>query len=93
MEGDNREPELITTFQDQHDHISTPNTQRLEIGSGLVGISFHIGKGEIDVFTMVVRPAERTLLWLLSRPCVYHIVTKVEILGHLNPQILFEILR
>ena len=52
MQRDNREPEFITAFQYQHDHITVADPQRLEISGSLVGILFQVGKGEVYVFPL-----------------------------------------
>ena len=91
MQRDNREPEFITAFQYQHDHITVADSQRLEISGSLVGIFFQVGKGEVYVFPLVVCPTQRNLIGFFFRPCIYYVISEVEVLRDFYLEILYKI--
>ena len=91
MQRDNREPEFITAFQYQHDHITVADPQRLEIGGCPVGLFLQVGKGEIDMFPLVVCPAKRNLIGGFFRPCIYYVISEVEVLRDFYLEILSKI--
>ena len=88
MQCDNREPEFVTAFQDQHHHIAMSDSQRLEIGSRLIGVFLQIGKGEINMFALVVCPAQSLFV---GGPCIYYIISEIKVLGYFYLEILYKI--
>ena len=92
VEGNDGKPKLIPSFQYEHHHVALADAEALEIGCRHVGISFHVGKGEVDVLCVVVGPAHGLLLRLFLCPCVHNVVSEVEVLGHLYLEVFSEIL-
>ena len=91
MQCDNREPEFVTAFQDQHDHIAMSYPQRLEIGSRLIGVFLQICKCEINMFAPVVCPAQSFFVGFFSGPCIYYIISEIKVLGYFYLEILYKI--
>ena len=91
MQCDNREPEFITAFQYQHDHVAVPDSQRLEISGCPVGVFLQVGEGEVDMFSLVVCPAQSNLIGFFFRPRIYYVISEVEVLRDFYFEILYKI--
>ena len=68
-----------------------PDSQRLEIGGGLIRVSFHVGKCKIDMLALVVRPDQSYLLRFFGSPRIDHIIAEVEVVRNLYLEVLLEI--
>ena len=88
----NAEPEFITAFQYQHHHVSVPDAEALEIGSRHVCVPFHVGKGKLPAFALVIGPQQCGFVGLLGCPGIHYVVAEVEILRYVYLQVLDEVL-
>ena len=91
MQRDDGEPELVPPLQNQHHHVAASDAERLEISCRPVGPLLHVGKREVDMFAVVISPAECPLVGLFRSPGIYYIVAEVEPLRHLYLQVLPEV--
>ena len=83
VEGDDGEPELIAAFQDQHDHVTLPDAEGLEVRRCLVRLTLHVRECEIYVLALVIGPTKGHFVWVFFRPCVDYIVAEVEMLRNI----------
>ena len=87
MQGKHCKPPLITTFEDNHDHVAMSNAERGKVGCRLVAFAFDVGKRKKLFLTFVVGPDERHLVGLFLCPHVHHVVGEIKILGYVKMQI------
>ena len=92
VQSDNGIPELITTFQYQHHHITATDTQTLEIRRRHIGIFLQVGISILSGFPFIISPQQRFLVGFLGSPRIYYIITEIKIFGYLNLQVLYKIL-
>ncbi|OAV75832.1 hypothetical protein Barb7_00525 [Bacteroidales bacterium Barb7] len=91
VQGNNGKPELIPPLQYQHHHIAVPYPQRLEISRRPVRICLYIGKGEINMFPLVVCPANSPFLRSFLRPGIHYVISVIEIFRYVYLEVLLEI--
>ena len=92
VQSNDRKPEFIPAFQNQHDLISMTDSQTLEIGGGHVSIFLQVRIRKLYMCSFVVCPQQRIFIGLFSRPGIYHIITEIKIFRHLHFKIRNEIL-
>ena len=66
------------------------DSQRLEISSRLICIFLQVGKGEVDMFPLVVCPTQCNLIGFFFRPCIYYVISEVEVLRDFYLEILYK---
>ena len=80
VESDDREPELIVAFQNNHDAVALFDAERFQIVGGHRGISGHIAKCE-TVLGLISRKMEHCeLVRVLFSDCVDDVESKVELI-------------
>ena len=90
--GQHHNPPLVATLQDQHHGIALANAERLQIGCSLVALLFQLFIGGTYLLALVVSPEQCQFLGRFLGPCVHHVVSKVEVLGDDELQVLVVIL-
>ena len=91
MQRNDGEPELVASLEDEHHFVAAANAERLEIGGGTIRSLLDLCKGEVDVFAVIVCPAEGAPRRLLCGPSIDDVVSVVKILGYADMEIVFEI--
>ena len=92
VQGHDAEPEFVTSFQYKHHHITFADAERLEVRGRLVAVSFDICKSKLPVLLLVVCPKQGRFIRLGACPFVYNVIAEIEMLGHIDVEVLFEIL-
>ena len=92
VKGNDREPEFITAFQNQHHLVAMSDTQTLEVRSRHIGIFFQISISKLNMFSFIVCPKKSVFIRTLGSPCIYYIITKVKVFGHFYFEVLYKIL-
>ena len=91
MQRNDGEPELVASLKDQHHFVAAAYAERLEIGGGTIRSLLDLCKCEVDVFAVIVRPAEGASRRLLCGPSIDDVVSVVKVLGYADMEIVFEI--
>ena len=91
MQRNDGVPELVAPLEDQHHFVAAAYAERLEIGGGTIRSLLDLCKGEVDVFAVIIRPAEGASRRLLFGPSIDDVVSVVEVLGYADMEIVFEI--
>ena len=92
VQGQHDNPPLVATLQDEHHGVALADAKRLQIGGGLIALLFQLGEGGANLHALVVCPQQGQLLGGLLGPLIHHVVSKVEVLGDDELQMLIVIL-
>ena len=92
VQGEDRKPEFVSPFENQHHHVALSDAETLEIGGRAVGLPLHVGERELNLRTLIVRPEQRFPVGLFLRVGVHHVIREVEILRDADMQVLSVIL-
>ena len=90
VERDDGEPELVAALQYEHHHVATANAERCEKRCRLVTLALDVGKRELYLLALLVGPEQGGLVG--ACPFVDYVVAEVEILWHVDLEVLHEIL-
>ena len=91
MQRNDGVPELVAPLEDQHHFVAAAYAERLEIGGGTIRSLLDLCKSEVDVFAVIVCPAEGAPRRLLFGPSIDDVVSVVKVLGYADMEIVFEI--
>lgn len=92
VQGEDRKPEFVSPFENQHHHVALSDAETLEIGGRAVGLPLHVGERELNLRTLIVCPEQRFPVGLFLRVGVHHVIREVEILRDADMQVLSVIL-
>ena len=92
VQGEDRKPEFVSPFENQHHHVALSDAETLEIGGRAVGFTLHVGKGELDLAAPVIRPQQRLLVGFLRRIGIHHVIGEIEIRGDADTEIPYVVL-
>ena len=66
--------------------------QAIPKNANLVCVPFHVGKGKLPAFALVIGPQQCGFVGLLGCPGIHYVVAEVEILRYVYLQVLDEVL-
>ena len=89
VKGQQKEPELVATTENQHDGIALFDSLRKKEVSSFIGGKLQVQEGEDFFFIIVVAPHQCSSIWLSFCILIHHIVGKIEIFWNLNGKIIF----
>ena len=90
--GGGQHPVFPAAAQDGQDHVALLDAQRDEAIGDAVGQARDVREGELAVVAVVVHPDQGFLVRLHAGPLVHDVVAKVEVVRHVDPEILSEVL-
>ena len=93
MQGDDKRPELIATFQNTHHHVVLLDADSGEVRHDVVAHPFDVGKRETTLFTFVVCPKQSQFVRIGPGPLVNNVIAEVEVVRYYYLKILLEILQ
>jgi len=86
------DPVLPPAAHDAHDDVALAYAELLERVGRLVRQAADVGERERSLLARIVAPQESPLVGLHARPLVHHVVAEVEIVRHVNLEVIEEIL-
>ena len=92
VQGNDRKPEFIAALEHEHYHVSLAYSQALEPGCRHVSVSFQVAERELDAFALVICPQQGFLVGFFLRPCIHDVVSEIEIVRYIYPEIPYEVL-
>ena len=100
--GDQDHPQLVqrggadpvfpAAAQDHHHHVALLQPQAGQEVGDLVGQALDVGEAEVPLLVLLVDPKQRALFGLGLGPGVHHVEAEVEILRHVDGELLPEFL-
>ena len=85
-------PVFPATTQHHHHDVALADAELPKGVGGAVGEQRNVGERELALLASVVDPHEGLLLGFDTRPLVYDVVGEVEVLGHVDLEVVVEIL-
>ena len=92
VKGKHSEPELITTLEYKHDHVTLADAEAHEICRRTIALLLDVAEGKTYTFAFVVSPQQSQLIRFFLCPKVHHVVGEVEMVGYDKLEVIYIVL-